>query len=74
MPEPRGGKPVVSQQSLQAMVLLVGIHVRKPGVRRICSQKQRAVLLQVLGGFGLQGVLVFRVGLPAADADVLNRL
>ncbi len=37
-------------------------------------EQKRTVLLQILGGFGLQRVLVLRAGLPAADADVLNRL
>ena len=73
--EPRRRGAVVGQQSLQA-VDSAGRYSRprKPGALRSCGQQQRAVLLQILGGLGLQRVLILRVGLPAADADVLHRL
>ncbi len=72
--EPRRGGAVVGEQRLQAVILLVCVDVRE--ARRVAHlrQQQRAVLLQIFGGLGLERVLVLRVGLAASDADVLNRL
>lgn len=72
--EPRRGRAVVSKESLKAIILLIGIHVHEARCVTQFREEQRAVLLQVFDGFGLQGVLVLGVGLPAADADVLNGL
>ena len=72
--EARRGGTVVGQQRLQAVVLLVRVDVLQTRACAHLVQQQRTVLLQILGGFSLQRVLVLRVGLPAADADVLHRL
>ena len=60
---------------LQALLLLVGIDVGD--VRAVALQRLgqlRAPVVQVGQVVALQGVLVLRVALAAADADVLHRL
>ena len=71
--EPRGGVAVDDEIGLQALLLLVGVDV---GQHRAVLQRLdelRRPLEQVIGVVGLQRVLILRVALPAAGADVLDR-
>ena len=72
--QPRRGVAIDDELDLQPVLLLVGVDV---GQRRLVLQRLgelRRPLVDVGEAVGLQRVLVLRVALPAADADVLRRL
>ena len=65
---------VVDQRGFQAVVLLVAVHVGQPGQLLHLLQQNRAPLRQVLQVVALKRVLILRVALAAADAQILAGL
>ena len=72
--EARGGWAVISEQRLKAVVLQVCVDVFKTRRMLEFPEKLPGVFPQVLGGFGLQCVLICRVGRSAADTYILHGL
>ena len=69
----RRGVAVDDERGLHALVLLVGVDVGQLRQLRQRIAHARLPGAQIVELVGLQRVLVLRVGLPAADADVLHR-
>ena len=72
--EPRGGVAIDDEIGLQPLLLLVGIDVREHGTVLERLDELRRPRVEILRIVGLQRVLIWRVALPAAGADVLNRI
>ncbi len=72
--EPRRRRAVDREIGLQPLLLLVGIDVGqlRHGLQRLGDARRPGV--EIGERVGLQGELVLRVALAAADADVLHRL
>ena len=65
---------VVNQRGLQAAVLLIGIHVGEDAQFAHLGEQARAPVHQIINVVALNRVLILRVALPAADAQVLTGL
>ena len=71
--KPRGRRPVNDEIGFEAALLLIGTDVGHH--RRMFQRldKQRRPLEQLIGIVGLKRVLIFRIALTAAGADILDR-
>ena len=72
-PKPARGGAVDQQIGFQAFLLLIGIDVAQHRIVFQRSNQLRRPFIQQRRAVSLQCVLVGGVGLPAADADVLDR-
>ena len=72
--QPRRGVAIDDHGGLQALVLLVGVDVAQFGQRAQLLQQKRGPVVQVAQVLALQRVLILRLALAAADAEVLRRL
>ena len=72
--EPRSGVAIDDEIGFEALLLLIGVDVGEHGAVLECGNQLRRPVEQVVGAVGLQRVLVCRVALPAAGADILDRV
>ncbi len=70
----RRGIAIVNQRSLQSAVLLIGVDVGENAQLAHFGEQTRAPSHQIVNVVALNRVLILRVALAAADAQVLPRL